>query len=273
MKSLSVVVTVASGLVAFAMPVVAYAQFMPVVPYAQTYTMTHLHNQLLVQPGVNAEMRRNAAARRATAQSVNPPTLQNRQQEPAKTRQAMPAMLNFTASISQRRATLREIVQEYSRINPRSASEIRTQLLDNGDFIETIGGAISEYGYRTTNLADAYSIFWITAWEASHGVTGSKTSRAQAQAVQRQVETILLTLPETSTASDSAKQSFAEVLLVQAVLIQSASEQYAVGSPTRPQFERSVRQTAAALGFDLDMFTLMPTGFELAVVSTRNTAR
>jgi hypothetical protein len=273
MRPWSFVTASASGLLVFVLPVAAVAQFMPVVPYAQTYTMTHLHNQLLVQPGANAELRRNGAARRTSARSANPPQLPSAQQRSAQARQALSAALNFTPSFSQRSATLRQIVQEYSRINPRSVSEIRAQLLDNGDFIETIGGAIAEYGYRTNNLADAYSIFWITAWEASHGIVGSKTSRVQAQAVRRQVETILLGLPETALASDSAKQSFAEILLVQAVLIQSASEQYVVGSPTRPQFESSVRQTATVLGFDLDMLTLTPTGFEISQVGVREAVR
>jgi hypothetical protein len=177
---------------------------------------------------------------------------------------ASPTRLNFIPSLARRRGTMEKIVRDYVQLNPASAAEIRAQLISNGDFIEQIAGAIEPYGYRTTNLADAYAIFWISAWEASHGITNAQTQRSQAQAVKRQVESILVAIPQAAEASDADKQAFAELLLVQAVMVQSAAEQNANNPTRRPQFEASVRQIATSLGFDLDLFTLTPTGFELA---------
>jgi hypothetical protein len=180
------------------------------------------------------------------------------------TPKASPASLSFTVSLARRRTTLERIVADYVRINPGAGPELRQQLIESGDFFPNLDQALAPFGYRTTNLADAYSVFWINAWEAANGVTDSQTSRSQAQAVKRQVEEILLAIPQTAQLSDADKQAFSEVLLVQAIMIQTIAQQPREGAQSQAQFQASVRQIGISLGFDLDKFKLTQTGFELA---------
>ncbi len=176
---------------------------------------------------------------------------------------ARPVNLSFTPSLKRRRETLTKMANEYAAINPKQGPAIKSQLLGNGsgDLIQQMGPALAPFGFRTDNLADAYTTFWITAWEASNGIFNSQTTRAQAQAVKAQVAGALSSLPQIATANDAEKQAFADVLLVQTAMISSNGEHAAANPAILPELKSSVRQVAKKLGVDLDLMTLTPTGF------------
>lgn len=169
----------------------------------------------------------------------------------------------YTASKSRRTATLTKIVNDFSRLNPEQATFIKGMLLGDGsgDVIERMAPLISVYGFRVDNLADAYSIFWITAWQASRGNFDSQSSHEQAQAVKKQVAAAFTSAPQMGKVSDADKQAYAEALLVQATIV-SINVGRAKADPSAvPKFREDVREMAEALGVDVDSMDLTPTGF------------
>lgn len=259
-------------LLASLVPVAAIAQY-------QSWTPPPLSTLGYVNGMVYGETweRENRAARelqRQSSQSIRPPVQRPTKGPTPKFKSNTPptvrsgptstqtvAALTFTPSLSQRRTTLELIAADYTRANPRSGPEIRRVLLEQGDIIEKIGPSIRPYGFQTNNLADAYSIFWITAWEVSQGIVDSETPRSQAQAVRAQSVEILTSIPLVARLTPSEKQNMAEVFLVQAAIMESQSSRVPVGSPERPTFEASARRLATSMGFDVTVLTLTPTGF------------
>jgi hypothetical protein len=195
---------------------------------------------------------------RAAPQSSQKTT--RRKTQPAIT----PAQLNFVPSIKRRQVTLANIASEITKANPSQGRTIYAFLMGNGDgdIIQKMQKPLSKYGITTTNLADAYAAYWVAAWEASHGVFDSQTERSQMQAVKSQVEKAFLTFPNIANATDADQQAYAEVLLVQAVMIENAAETVKKDGTKMPQFIRDVKKGAKVLGIDVDHFDLTQDGFK-----------
>jgi hypothetical protein len=168
--------------------------------------------------------------------------------------------LSFRASATVRQRNLAHFVAETGNVDHDSAVKME-QLFASTDVIGQIGAAIGPYGLRTDNVADAYAVYWISAWEAAHGIVGSSETRTRAQAVKAQAARAILGSSEMTSATDAQKQEFAEAMLVQATLI-SAQMDVAAGDPAQLRaVARAVRQGAKASGLDLDAMVLTENGF------------
>jgi hypothetical protein len=168
--------------------------------------------------------------------------------------------LSFTASPSRRKTNLAKFVSKTRPVNPDGATKME-QLFASTDVIASIGQGIAPKGLRVDNVADAYAVYWITAWEAAHGIVGSDTSRVQAQGVKAQVSRALLATPDFTSASPAQKQEFAEALLVQSALISASMEQMAGDPAQKRAIAAAVRKGARAMKLDLDAMTLTENGF------------
>ncbi len=174
---------------------------------------------------------------------------------------ANPAALRFTPNLSARHRNLAGFVAKTRAQSPENADQME-QLFGSTDIFATIAKALAPNGLRVDNVADAYTVYWITAWETSRGIIGSDTSRAQAQAVKAQVSRALLAAPEFTKANSAQKQELAEALLIQTALI-SASAEAAANDPAQMEaLGIAVRQGAKAMGLDLDAMELSETGFK-----------
>jgi hypothetical protein len=229
------------------LPAAAYAQGMPVVPYAANFAQTHLHNQLFVQPGVNAEIRRLNRAPKSDSRPSTAPVV------PA-------ARLQYRSDPGRRQANYANFVAGIAEKDAAGARSLEA-VFQSTDFIAAVGQMIAPYGLTTNNVADAYTMYWINAWEASHGVVGSVETRARAQAVRRQAAGALQATPQFATATDAQKQEFAETLIIQAALISSNMGQVANDPRMSRQLSGAIRQGAKAMGLDLDAMTLTDNGF------------
>jgi hypothetical protein len=171
-----------------------------------------------------------------------------------------PVSLSFRYSAARRQENVRSFVQKTRGFDAEGAAKM-AQLFASTDVIGQIAAGISPYGLRTDNVADAYTVYWINAWEAARGIAGGAESRSRAQAVKAQVASALLTTQEMANATDAQKQEFAEALLVQAAMI-NAQMDVAAGDPAQLKaVGRAVRQGAKAMGLDLDTMTLTENGF------------
>jgi hypothetical protein len=178
----------------------------------------------------------------------------------ARTRPALPAeAFDYSASSARRTQNLANFVTRTRAQSPQEAARLE-QLFASTDIIGQIGGAIAPLGLSTTNVADAYTLYWISAWNGANG-TETSPERAQVQAVRRQAAAALSMTSEIAGADNALKQEMAEVLLLQSALIDQAVTAAKNDPATLDQIARAVRQGASAAGLDVDHVTLTANGF------------
>lgn len=170
--------------------------------------------------------------------------------------------LRYTPSKARRTANLARFVEATRRTDPATAATMQKQFA-SGDFIEKIGEALARHGMRVDDLSDAYTVWWITAWQATKG-SSAETSQATNQAVRRQAAAALGEIGAVARASDAAKQELAESLFIQTVLIEAMVEQ-SKGDPARlDALAAAVNQGARGMGIDLSTMELTERGFVTA---------
>lgn len=164
--------------------------------------------------------------------------------------------LGYTPSKARRSANLAAFVERTRAVDPSGAADLQ-RLFAEGDIIERIRTLIAPVGLRIDNVADAYALWWITAWQATRG-DNDTLGRDMYAAVRAQSARALNAAGSPARASDAEKQELAEALLVQTALIDGAVEQ-AKRDPVRM---RQVRAAVAkgAQGMGLDMAGMEITG-------------
>lgn len=182
---------------------------------------------------------------------------------------ANPAALRYTPSKARRAANLARFVTKTRAADPAGADDLQ-KLFAQGDFIEKIGALVAPVGLRIDNLADAYAMWWVTAWEASRG-SNETPSSATLAAVRRQAAGAIGATGEIAGATDAEKQELAEALWVQSALIDGAVEQAKQNPARLRDVGSAARKGARAMGLDLDGFELTAEGFVPARVG-RNEA-
>lgn len=180
---------------------------------------------------------------------------------------AQEARLNFKSSLSVRKTNLANFVDRVRASDPAGAENLAA-MFRASDIVNEIGKGIAPYGLRTNNIADAYTMYWINAWEASRGIANSSETKARAQAVRRQAANALMSTSQVTSASDAQKQEMAEAMLIQAALIGATVQQAKSDPKLMRQLSAAVFQGARALGIDLGVMTLTEEGFVLATKET-----
>ena len=144
-------------------------------------------------------------------------------------------------------------------MDPEGATELAA-FFKATDIIGQLQTALRPYGLRVDNVADAYSVWWINAWQATRG-HNNEVDRDTIEAVRAQAARALTSAPEFGSATDATKQEMAEALLIQAALIDSSVEQ-SKGKPDQMKaVGRAVAQGARGMGLDLNKMTLTEDGF------------
>jgi hypothetical protein len=170
------------------------------------------------------------------------------------------ATLTYVSSAARTRANLANFVAKNRELDPEGAANMEA-LFASVDVIAEVGKVIAPYGLKTNNLADAYAVYWINAWEGSRGIVGSTETRERAQAVRAQAGKAMAAVPALATATEAQKQEYAEALFIQAALISSAMEAAAGDEAQLSAVGAAVSRGAQAMGLDLDTMDLTPNGF------------
>lgn len=159
-----------------------------------------------------------------------------------------PAALNYRPSAQRRQQNLASFFRGNDGFDPRV------------DMIGQIDAEMRKFGLRSDNVADAYAVWWVSAWEAVHR-RDMPDSRGMYQAVRRQAERSLLSDPAIVQADEATKQQTAEALLIQAALI-DAHVDAAKGNPQQTTtVANAVEQGARRMGVDLRALELSEAGF------------
>jgi hypothetical protein len=134
------------------------------------------------------------------------------------------------------------------------------QFFSSTDVIGQIGDAMQSIGLKRNNAADAYALYWVSAWKATRG-DNSTADGGTYKAVSVQAARGLSSSPEFTNASDAQKQEMAEALMVQAAMIDAHMES-AAGNPQQLQaVAKAVAKGAQASGLDLNKMELTEQGF------------
>ncbi|GAA0480604.1 hypothetical protein GCM10009096_23340 [Parasphingorhabdus litoris] len=215
----------------------------PVIQIAPDFAMSNLNRELLDRR--NAERRQN--------QFFAP----NVQSNPGVDRSS----LRFTSSKARQKQNLQKFVDRSKKVDPEGAAKMQA-IFASADVMGLIDRAMGSVGLQTNNVADAYTAWWVSAYQASRGST-TTPSRKTYQAVRQQSENALLAVPSLTGASQAEKQELAEAYLIQAALIDSSVEE----AQSNPQFldavKEAVKQGAKNSGLDLDVMTLTDEGFRM----------
>lgn len=169
------------------------------------------------------------------------------------------AAMTYRPDLARRRANLARFVARTRAIDPAGADEL-AKMFARSDMIEEIGRLGAPYGLRIDNVADAYSTYWINAYQAFLG-RNTTPSRTLMAAVRDQASRAIGATAQFAGANDAAKQEMAEALWVQAALLDVAVEQ-SRGDPARLKaVGQAAAQGAQAMGLDFTRMTLTEEGF------------
>ncbi|QJU57848.1 hypothetical protein HL653_08640 [Sphingomonas sp. AP4-R1] len=170
-----------------------------------------------------------------------------------------PARLRYAPSRARRSANLAAFVAK-SRQRDQDAARSLEQLFAQGDIIERMGTVLASYGMSIDNVADAYAVWWIDAWQASHR-RNEDTDKRTFAAVRAQAARALSATRELAMADDAAKQRFAEALLLQALLLEGAMDQAKANPAMSGPVADAATRGARGMGLDIATMTLTPDGF------------
>lgn len=172
---------------------------------------------------------------------------------------ASPASLVFKPSAERRAANFERLLERGRGADPAAIQQLRAALSDPTLF-PRLQRELDRYDLRADNMADAYAIWWISAWQAAR--LDSSDPRPQAvRAVKAQAENAFLANPVLLNAGDAQKQELAETLLVQAMIMSAGVEQVKKDPSQAGALGHMVRRMARGFGLDLDAMTLTDAGF------------
>lgn len=165
----------------------------------------------------------------------------------------------YTPSRERRTANLAGFVARTRAADPQGADNL-AKVFASVDVIEEMRPPLAAVGLRIDDVADAYAVWWINAWQASRGIDDD-VSRRTATAVRDQAAQAMAASGLLRGAGDAAKQEMAEALLIQAALVADAMKQ----SQGNPELGRmvaaAVAQGARGMSLDLASMTLTEDGF------------
>jgi hypothetical protein len=187
--------------------------------------------------------------------SRNPPPAATEAARPLR-----PESFRYVPSKSRRAANLASFVARSRAVDPKGADDL-AKLVASRDLIEEMRAPLAKYGLRIDNLADAYTVWWIGAWQATRGST-DEPSQAATTAVKQQVMRTIASVPEFANANDSLRQSMSEALLMQALLLAAGLEQAKGNAAQTRAIGRAANEGARGMGLDLAAMTLTEEGFK-----------
>lgn len=194
-------------------------------------------------PGVSAEVSRGKVKPSAPFRKARP------------TAPAADGSLIFAPNVSRRREHLARFVRNAK--NDPAIQEIATKA---DQVFPMLASAMKAKGMDANNVADAYATWWIAAFDAVHGETGTR-STAVYRAVQKQAVSAILAPPRLKSATPELKQEMAEALLVQTILIDVSIEQAKNDPAKMHAIGTAVAQGALRMGLNLRTMALTEAGF------------
>jgi hypothetical protein len=169
------------------------------------------------------------------------------------------ASFAFTPSRSRTKANIGNFVARTP--NPAARAELEQMFAAQPGLMDDLAAGARANGFDPHNVADAYALWWMNAWDASEK-RDSKPDAATVAAVRQQVYAAFAATPGFAATSDAERQEYAEALLLQAALLASAFEQNRNNPEMLELLAEATRKGAkASYGIDLQSMILTRNGF------------
>jgi hypothetical protein len=180
---------------------------------------------------------------------------------PAVSQQQPASIVRFTRDAAQLKAKQDQILAAMRPHAPAVAEELRK--LFSQDLIAVIAPALQRIGFDHQDMADMTALYWVTAWEASHGIVGRETDPKLAQGARGQIARVYSANPATARMSDRVRQDVADTMLLQAILAEMRMNAAAkLGPAMQKQMSDTIHAEASRiLKTDLRKVTLTTAGF------------
>jgi hypothetical protein len=172
------------------------------------------------------------------------------------------AKLAYHPSTLVHQRTLTQIIENTRAQDPAGAQKLE-QLLSSKNIIAKINQDMPRIGLQPNNVADAYALYWASAWQGTHG-RNDDLPKSQMIAVRNQAAEALLKVPQFRSATDAQKQEMTEIMLIQSALILLSIEGAKSDPVLLAQTQKAIAKGAEGFGLDLDSMTLTPQGFRPA---------
>ncbi len=166
--------------------------------------------------------------------------------------------LNYKPSQANQKRNLANFVAKTRAVDPASADEL--ERLFTSDLMQQIDTGMRGLGLSSNNVADAYALYWTSAWLGARGRDDNLPAK-QMIAVRDQAARALVSTTVFANASDQQKQEMAESLLVQSALIAGYINGGKQNSALMAKVKIAIAQGAKAMGLDLYTMTLTEEGF------------
>jgi hypothetical protein len=171
---------------------------------------------------------------------------------------AKPQSLKFVPNNTQRKKNIADYVARVAKIAPDYAPQLAAEYAD-GSVFNQYGLALMGVGLDANDLGDNFTVWWMSAWEASMGRPVS-IAPASFASVREQVGRVLAG-KAFAVMSNVQKQKFSDSLAIQAMILSNQIKQAKADPLIAKQLAVGIKQGAKKLGLDLDAMTLTDKGF------------
>ena len=166
---------------------------------------------------------------------------------------------SFRSASSRTRSNLAHFIAKTREQSPPAATDLQ-RTFSSMDIIGEAGKGMRAMGLDPHNVADAYALWWVLAWSAGNQVE-SPSDAPTYQAVRAQARAAFAATPGLAGRSDAEKQQFAEAMIVQAMILDSANDEVR-GDPAQMRtLADQAKRGAREMGLDLVTMVLTKDGF------------
>lgn len=169
------------------------------------------------------------------------------------------AAFGFQPDPARSKRNLAQFVTKAREQNPGAAADLQ-RTFASMDIIGEAGKGMRAMGLDPHNVADAYALWWVLAWSAGNQVE-SPSDAPTYQAVQAQARAAFAATPGLAGRSDAEKQQFAEAMIVQAMILDSANDEVRGDPAQMKTLAEQAKRGAKEMGLDLNTMVLTSDGF------------
>lgn len=130
-----------------------------------------------------------------------------------------PSVLIYKPSLAARKRNLERFAGRIGVVDPVAAQGLR-KAYAKGDPIAQAAPILRKIGLNPNNVADAMSVYLVTAWHASRG--DDKGTPAEYRAVSAQLTRAVASNPSMLRVSNEVKQETAETMILNALLVDAS---------------------------------------------------
>ena len=173
---------------------------------------------------------------------------------------ASPDQLAFQPSSARTSRNLASLVQRIRKADAVEADNLERLFAAQPDLVQQIGTVMRQYGLDPHNVADCYALWWLSAWHVANQ-RHDTPSKATFASVRDQARRAFAAASDFAGTGDADKQQYAEALMLQATVLNSALEQAKDQPQVLARLAQAAKRGAQASGLDLTTMTLTEEGF------------